>query len=68
MLMFEVYIVWGSHYEEEHAANPCHYTFKSEAEKNAFMRGVSEACGWLECMAFDSAEEHAQWLAEQTID
>jgi hypothetical protein len=62
---FVIYIIWGSHYEEEHAANPCEYSFSTQAELDAFLTGVDAASGWLEYQAFNTKTEHKKWFNDR---
>jgi len=47
---YEVYFMdirWresGGDFDE--TEEPCHYTFETQAELNAFQRGIDEAMGW----------------------
>ena len=38
-------VLWGE--QPEKNANPKRYTFNSEREREAFMKGVNEAEGWM---------------------
>ena len=38
-------VLWGE--QPEKNANPKRYTFNSEGEREAFMKGVNEAEGWM---------------------
>tara|TARA_R110001592_G_scaffold71694_1_gene219039 strand:- start:1867 stop:2121 length:255 start_codon:yes stop_codon:yes gene_type:complete len=44
---YEVYFMdirWGE--EPDETEEPYHYTFETQAELNAFQRGIDEAMGW----------------------
>lgn len=47
MPKFTVTILWGEE-QTRRENDPCTYSFKTEAELNAFLKGVDEASGWLE--------------------
>ena len=52
---YEVYFIdirWGGDPDETEA--PAHYTFDTEVELNAFVRGIDEAVGWTD---FDVVNE-----------
>lgn len=44
--MIEIKILWGSAPEPD--AEPITYRFNTLAEANAFLKGVDEACGWMD--------------------
>lgn len=48
-----VWFRWG----ETEPTDPTLYEFDTLAELNAFLHGVDEACGWLDCEQFDTEEE-----------
>jgi hypothetical protein len=68
MKKFKTYIIWGSHFEEEHAKNPCEYSFDTKAELDAFLQGVDAANGWMEYQTFDSKKEHSKWFKDWQQD
>jgi hypothetical protein len=41
------FIVWGTHYEDEHPVPVSEYTFATQAELDAFMAGVEASSGWM---------------------
>ncbi len=43
---FEIFIIWGE--VPEQGARPDRYAFSTEAEREAFIYGVSEMSGWLD--------------------
>jgi hypothetical protein len=47
MKKYKVKIFWGTD-PATNDGKPCHYSFKTEAELDAFLLGVDEAAGWLE--------------------
>lgn len=61
---FEVFILWGSpSYLMGANDKPSHYDFGSQEELDAFLKGVDEATGFLEC---DIRDEY--WDPDSEID
>jgi len=67
--MKKVWIAWGEHscrkvfeiFDDKKAPDMtdvsfCEYEFDNEKELNAFLQGVSEAVGWMECSQIDDAK------------
>ena len=43
-----VYIIWGTHYEDEKPFPVRKYTFDSQQELDAFLQGAEESSGWMD--------------------
>lgn len=54
--MPEVRILWGT--APERGDEPVTYQFATEAEVNAFLKGVDEANGWMDWHQLDPGESY----------
>ena len=52
-------IEWGSETtREDNPDSACHYAFSTEAEMNAFLHGVEQACGWMDNCIVKASESY----------
>lgn len=63
---FKVWVVWGadSTIRDNPDCKPSCYSFKTEAEQNAFMEGVDAATGWMESSVHFTEEQALEAIAE----
>jgi len=55
---FSIMIRWGTKQtRNDNIGCASTYSFKTEAEFDAFMQGVEEACGWLEYEVVEEEDE-----------
>lgn len=64
--MFTTYIVWGSDMTVQDNKDDAvmSYSFDTEAELDAFLKGVEESSGWTEYNNFDTEEEALEYVKE----
>jgi hypothetical protein len=58
----EVWIVWGKALMD--TDGPTLYTFNTEGELLAFLRGVEESNGWMDYAQFDTKKEAQQYIKD----
>jgi|SRR5580765_3943540 len=56
-----VWIVWGESLKE---SEPTRYDFDTQAELNAFLKGVDESQGWMDYAQFDNEADATQHINE----
>ena len=57
--MYKLYVIWG---KTDHSKK--NYTFKTLAEKNAFIKGVNEMYGWNDVEFYDDLKSRNEDFIE----
>ena len=62
--VFSVSVLWGSHPDDV----PLAYCFYTQAEREAFLHGVDEACGWMDYAAIRHSDGPHQKFNPEYFD